>query len=542
MMLPETATSSTVHQGDHIGWRRFRLPLFVILVPSLMKIALVLVHRFEVVPEVIFPLTIAFQLTALLAGMLLLLWFFLASGYTRRVRLIGAGLVAGIVAMLFALIRSVEFDGQMTPLVNFRWEPDPAVVLAEHLTRAGPPRGNADLSVGDNDSPAFRGRNGDGVYPDAGLARSWPPLPRIRWKQPVGGGHSGIAVAGNAAITLEQRGEYETIVCYDRDSGAQRWHFSYPARFQHSEPMGGDGPRTTPVIVDGTVISLGATGELVCLDGATGNKIWQTNILQDNGAKNLEWGLAASPLVLGSLLIVTPGIDPRNNRGQAVAAYDRLTGEKRWANGRYPAAYASPMRVVLGGLEQVLVFDGAGLGGYHPADGSELWRYPWVSDMGMNSAQPLWLGDNRLFVSSEKANGCALIEVRLEPTGVWEVRELWKTRALAARFSNMVSHGGMVYGLSDGRLTCVDLATGQRRWRDGNYGNGQIILTGSLLLITAESGDVALVAADPDRWHELGRMTVFSHRTWNVPALAGRHLFLRNHREMACLELPTDKE
>ena len=538
MTEPMSTSSQTTCQVDHTGWRRFRLPLFAITVPLLMKFALLVIHRFEVIPEVIFPLTIAFQFTAFLVGILLILWFLVASGFSPWVRLAGVGMLTATVAVVLATVRSIEFDGQMNPLVTFRWQPDPEAVLAEHFARSGPPLGDADLTVGANDSPAYRGRNGDGAYPEARLSGSWPPMPRELWKHPLGGGHAGIAVAGNSAITLEQRGDDEVIVCYDRDTGVERWKYAYPARFHQSEPMGGDGPRTTPTVVEGTVISLGATGELVCLNGTTGSRVWQTNILRDNGAKNLEWGVSASPLVLGSLVIVNPGIDPGNNRGQAVAAYDRLTGEKRWANGSHPAAYASPMRVVLAGQEQVVVFDGAGLGGYHPEDGRELWRYPWVSDMGMNSAQPLWLGDNRLFVSSEKANGCALLEVSLDPSGTWVVRERWKSRALAARFSNMVSHGGMVYGLGDGRLTCVDLATGQRRWREGNYGNGQVILAGNQLIITAESGDVALVATNSENGEELGRMRVFKHRTWNVPALAGRQLFLRNHREIACLELP----
>jgi outer membrane protein assembly factor BamB len=152
--------------------------------------------------------------------------------------------------------------------------------------------------------------------------------------------------------------------------------------------------------------------------------------------------------------------------------------------------------------------------------------------MGMNSAQPAVAGPDALFVSSEKSNGCALVTVGSAPS------EKWHTRALSARFCSPVVHKGHAFGLSEGAMVCVDLATGKRVWKEGNYGNGQIVRAGDRLVVTTEKGGVALVAADPAEHRELGRTAVFTDRTWNVPALAGKHLYLRNHREMACLELP----
>jgi outer membrane protein assembly factor BamB len=242
-------------------------------------------------------------------------------------------------------------------------------------------------------------------------------------------------------------------------------------------------------------------------------------------------------VVHGNLVIVNPGVDPANIANRAVAAYDRSTGTKVWANGRHAAAYASPQVVTLGGVPQVLVFDADGLGGYAPADGAELWRHPWKTSMGMNSAQPVVVGPDRVFVASEVSNGCAVVEVRKAADG-WEAREVWRNRALAARFSGPVFFDGHVYGLSQGRLVCVEAATGRKRWADGSFGNGQMVRAGDRLVLTTETGEVVLAAADPAEYRELGRVEVFPDRTWNVPALAGAQFVLRNHREMACLELP----
>jgi outer membrane protein assembly factor BamB len=312
---------------------------------------------------------------------------------------------------------------------------------------------------------------------------------------------------------------------------------AYPAIFHQSEPMGGDGPRATPTIADGDVYSLGAVGDLICLDGATGTPRWAVNILADNGARNVAWGMAGSPLVLGSVVVVNPGIDPDHNAGHAVAAYDRKTGKRVWVAGDNAAGYSSPQRARLAGADQILVFDGGGLAGLDPADGREFWRYPWITFSSMNIIQPLVLPGDRALISSEVSNGCALIEVRRSEGG-WTAAPVWQNHYLGAKFSNPVTHGGHVYGLSNGILVCLDGATGARRWKEGRFGHGQILLAGDVLLIVSESGELAAVAADPSGYRELGRLKVFSGKTWNTPALAGGQLFLRNHKEMVCLELP----
>lgn len=513
--------------------RRLRTPLVAVAVPAALRLLLWVMDRTEVGIELLFPVMMAFQLTALIAGLVLAVWFALSRWVPVWLKVAVAGLLVLAVVGAFYAVRSVEFDGQMTPHFRYRWERTADEELAAYRKDAAPAADAADLTVGPGDSPEYRGPAGDGTAP-ATLADDWSATPpKVIWRHPVGTGHAGIAVAGNSLVTLEQRGNDEVVVCYDRDTGRERWAYPYPARFATSEAMGGDGPRTTPSVVEGLVYALGGAGDLVCLDGRTGERKWTVNVLADNAATNLEWGMSGSPLVADGKVVVNPGVNPKDNKGQAVAAYDRYTGQKLWAGGNNAAAYASPMRANLLGTAQALVFDAAGLGGYGLADGKELWRHPWKTDMGMNSAQPVLLGDNRVFVSSERSNGGAVVEV-----GSGGAKEVWRGRALSARFSSPVLHAGHLFGLSQGRLVCVDAATGKQQWADGDYGNGQIVLADGKLVVTAEKGFVALVKADPADYVESGRFAVFADRTWNVPALAGRRLFMRNHRELACVELP----
>ena len=510
--------------------RRFWIPTVAVALPVALLATRYALNATDTAPQLLFPLTMASQFALVAALLVVIVWFFLLGGFGRRTKLV-VGLVAlAGVALVLVAVRKVEFDGQMTPHPVFRWEPSAAERLAEFRASAPATGGSVDPTPRPGDSPAFRGPAGTGLTPDAAIPEAY----RVKWRHPVGGGHGGIAVSGEAIITIEQRGDDEAVVCYDRATGSERWVSSYPAHFATTEPLGGGGPRTTPTIRDGAVYSVGALGNLVCLDAATGSVKWKANALADSNAPPPMWAVSGSPLVVGELVIVNPGVDVKENSKSAVAAYDRATGQRVWATGAHPAAYASPSLMTFAGVPQVVVFDADGLGGYDPKTGSELWRHPWKSDMGMNSAQPLAVGPDTLFVSSEKSNGGSLLRVTLTD-GKWAVSEVWNTRGLSARYTSPVLVNGHIYGLTDGRMVCLDPATGKRLWAEGSYGNGQILTDGKRLVVSCESGDVAIIAANGNGHEELSRLELFDARTWNTPALAGTQLFVRNHREMACL-------
>jgi outer membrane protein assembly factor BamB len=467
------------------------------------------------------------------------IWFFFFSGFRVLTKLAALAVVLMAGGIFAVLVHRVELSGGWEPMIRWRWQADPAARFDEYLAQKAtkdnlPP---IDLTIGPLEFPRYRGARGDGVVQDVRLATDWSTLPRLLWRHPCGGGYAGIAVAGNVAVTIEQRRDHEAVVCYDRGSGSERWVYSYPALFHRSEPMGGDGPRATPTIHGGAVYSLGATGVLVCLDGVTGQERWKVNILEDNGAANASWAMSGSPLIVDGCVIVNPGIDPARNAGMSLAAYDRTSGKKLWAANNRPAAYSSPELVTLAGRRQILLFDGAGLAGFDSADGRELWSHPWETMMGMNITQPLVVGPDRVLISSEQSNGAAVLEITRD-SAQFSAREVWHNRNLASKFSSPVLHDGHIFGLSYGILTCLDAATGARRWKEERYGHGQILLIGDVILILSEKGQVALVAADPSGYRELARLAALDGKTWNTPALAGNQLFIRNHTEIACYELP----
>jgi outer membrane protein assembly factor BamB len=241
--------------------------------------------------------------------------------------------------------------------------------------------------------------------------------------------------------------------------------------------------------------------------------------------------MASSPLVAGGLVVVQLG---RN--GDSLAAYDRASGEPAWQAGDDRGSYTSPVLLTVAGREQIVVVNQKSVAGHDPATGELLWRAPWP-DPGERITPPLRIGADRLLVSAGYGVGSRLLQLVARDRG-YAVLERWRSPRLKSKFAPMVARDGVVYGLDDGVLTALDPATGERLWKAGRYGHGQIILVGDHLLIQAENGDLALVEADPAEHRELARLAALDAKTWNPPALAGGYLLVRNDREAVCYELP----
>jgi outer membrane protein assembly factor BamB len=379
--------------------------------------------------------------------------------------------------------------------------------------------------------PDFRGRHRDGRYDGAPIRTEWPRegLPRL-WKQPIGLGYASFVVANGVAFTIEQRRQQEVAAAYDIATGREMWTNSWDGEF--TETMGGDGPRATPTYHEGRVFALGALGELRCLDAASGSVIWRRDILADNGATNLDWGMSASPLIVDDAVVVLPG----GSNGRSVAAYHKETGEPMWKALDDRQAYTSPMLVTLAGMRQLLIVSATRVVGMTPGEGRLLWEYPWPTSQGINAAQPVLIGGDRVFMSAGYDHGAALFQVT-RSGDTFEARTFWESRRMKNKFSTSLLHNGYLYGLDEAILACIDAATGELKWKGGRYGYGQVMLAGDHLIVLTEDGDVALVKATPDRHEELARFAAIDGKTWNHPVIADGRLLVRNLREMAAFDI-----
>ena len=243
--------------------------------------------------------------------------------------------------------------------------------------------------------------------------------------------------------------------------------------------------------------------------------------------------MTSSPLVVGELVIVQLGLG-----GTSLVAYDRATGEPAWRAGNDAGSYSMPTFATVAGREQVLIINGRSVAGHDPVSGELLWREPWDLP-GERISMPLPIGGDRLLVSAAYGIGSRML--RLTPTDRgFEVEELWESRRLKSKFAPLVQRDGVVYGLDDGVGVAIDPETGERLWKRGRYGHGQLILVDDLLLITTEKGDIVLVEASPEEHRELASLKAFDSKTWNPPALSGNLLLVRNNLEAVCYELPIE--
>ena len=377
----------------------------------------------------------------------------------------------------------------------------------------------------------YRGPARDGRYDEAPIRTAWPAegLPLL-WKQPIGGGYASFVVAEGMAFTIEQRRRQEIVAAYDVETGRELWTHGSDAEF--IESMGGDGPRATPTWEAGRLWALGAEGDLRCFDSKTGKLHWSRNILTDNGASNLQWGMAAAPLIVDDKIVVLPG----GRSGKSVVAYNKLSGAPVWRSLNDTQAYVSPMLVTLAGKRQILVETANRVVGLAVEDGSLLWETSWNTDMGINCSQPIVIDANRFFLSSGYGKGAALVAISNSGDGL-TARKVWENSSMKNKFNSSVLYEGNVYGLDEGILTCVDATTGDRKWKGGRYGYGQVILASGHLVVITDTGELVLVKATPDKHTEVAKFSAIEGKTWNYPAIAEGRLLVRNQTQMACFDL-----
>jgi outer membrane protein assembly factor BamB len=430
----------------------------------------------------------------------------------------------------WALLRTDGISGGGNSDFHWRWSQTPEERLL--ALSAGPSEASETVipvSSAKPEWPGFRGSSRDAVVRGVRISTEWATTPPLElWRRQIGPGWSSFAVWGDRVFTQEQRGDEEIVACYSAATGEPLWRHADAARFWESNA--GPGPRATPTIFDGRVYAQGATGILNALDANTGGVIWTRNSVADTGIEIPGWGISGSPLIFGDQVVVAAS--------GRLMSYDIESGERRWEGPARKGSYCSPHLVRIGGVSQIVMTGGAGVFSVAPDDGRVLWEHAWE---GAPMLQPAQLENGDLLVTTASASGGAgLRRLAIEQaSGAWQVAERWSSSSLKPYFNDFVVHNGHAYGFDGAILACIELEKGERRWKGGRYGHGQIILLADqdLLLVLSEQGEMALVKAAPDQFTELARRAAITGKTWNHPVLVGDQLFVRNGEEVAAFRL-----
>lgn len=429
-----------------------------------------------------------------------------------------------------------------------------------------------------DDWPQWLGPQRDGVWRETGILDKFPSGgPKILWRAPLGGGYSGPAVTGGKVFMTDRvlasgssdpadpfkktssRGQ-ERVLCLDEKTGKVLWTHAYDCTYQISYPCG---PRATPVVHDGKVYTLGAMGDLLCLNAATGEPIWSKNFPRDYGARPPVWGFAAHPLLDGDKLICLVG-----GKDSVAVAFDKDTGKEKWralSLENSELGYCPPVIFKAGGVRQLIIWHPEAVNSLDPETGKVFWSQPFASKANMSITTPRLAGD-LLFVSSFY-NGSMVVKLaadKPEATLVWKSSSRGEfpkqTDGLHTVMSSAYVRDGYVYGVcSYGELRCLKLEDGKRVWMDlratgsekeptERWANAFLTPNGDRWFLFNEKGDLIIAKLTPQGYEEIDRAHVLEPTgkalqrriVWSHPAFADKCMFVRNDKEIVCVSLAAE--
>ena len=409
---------------------------------------------------------------------------------------------------------------------KYQWFSPLILLIAASLSWTLPLNGDE----GRAEWPQWRGPNRDGISSETGLLETWPEGgPKVLWRIPLGEGFSGVSVSQGRLYTLFAQGDDAFAVCLDASSGKELWRFRVGDKFVEGA---GNGPRSTPTLDGDRVYVLGARGKLFALNSTSGKKVWERDFVNEFGSKVPNWGFSTSPLVEGGLLLVEVG----GEEGKSVAAFDKKSGKEVWTSHTDRAAYSSPIVVTFNKVRQILFLTSKALLSVSPKDGQIYWQYPWLTHDGINVATPIFVPPDKIFLSSSYGYGAALVKMKTSADTL-SVEEVWRSKVMKNHFNSSVQRGDYLYGFDDAILRCIKAGNGEEQWGMRGFGKGSLLLVEGHLIVLGDAGQLALVEATPVGYTEKARAQVLEGKCWTVPTLASGRLYVRNEKELVCLDM-----
>jgi len=300
------------------------------------------------------------------------------------------------------------------------------------------------------------------------------------------------------------------------------------------EALGGLGPRATPTIAEGAIYALGAEGGLVKLDATTGELRWKVDLRQEAKVDPPMWGFSSSPWVGDGIVVVHAG----GGGDKGILAFRVDDGSLAWSSAAGKQSYASVQRVTIGDRPMLTLLSNEGAHFWDPATGASVFNYPWTHG-GYRALQPQFIDGNRLLIPTGMGTGTRLVQLTVEGDAL-RGEEIWTSRDMKPDFNDLVVHDGHVYGFDNSIFACIDLADGKRKWKGGRYEKGQALLLADsgLIVVTSERGELVLLRATPAGHEELAKIPALQGKTWNHPVVVGDRLLIRNAEEAVFYQLP----
>jgi outer membrane protein assembly factor BamB len=380
------------------------------------------------------------------------------------------------------------------------------------------------------DWPQYRGANADGVVQAELSPTAWPAAGLTKaWQVPLGGGYSGLSAVKDRLYTQFSNDKDELLAAFDTKTGKEVWRLRLDAV---RRDQFGDGPRATPTIDGNVAYVVSALGRLYAVDRTTGKAIWQHDLQKEYGLVVPTWGVSASPVVVGNLLVHNVG----GRADHALMAFDKATGKVAWHADSGIAGYSLPLPITVHGVAMIVFFTGKKIVAVEPKAGGKLWELPWETAYDVNAATPIFIAPDQLFLASGYDTGAVLLKIKAA-AGKASFEELWRSRAMKATFSSPVYHEGYFYGFDNKALKCLDARTGKDVWRKTGFGHGSLFLMDGHLVVLGENGRLALAEATPQAYVEKAAMDVAEGKHWTVPTYHDGYLYIRNEESLFAFKM-----
>ena len=380
--------------------------------------------------------------------------------------------------------------------------------------------------------PQYQGLNRDNISHETGWLKTWSEDgPEVLWRIPIGEGYSGISIVDGRIYTMHSEGEDEFAVCLDASDGTEIWRSRTDEKYHSGE---GSGPRSTPAVDGDRVYVLSAKGKLYGLDAGSGEKVWGHDFVTEFESGMPGFGFSSSPIIEGDSLLIEAG----GKNGKSIVAFDKATGAILWTSHTDGAGYSSPIIIDSNGVRQAIFMTGKSLVSVSPTDGTIYWKHvPWPTGNDINAAVPLLLPGDRIFVSAAYDKGSVLVQIKSDSDEM-SVEEIWRSHDVMENWmSSSVLLGEYLYGFDESILKCIEASTGEQKWAHRGFGRGSLLLADGHLIILGEGGNLGIAEANPSEYKGVAETQVLEGRCFTPPTFLGGKLYLRNQKELVCIDL-----
>lgn len=342
---------------------------------------------------------------------------------------------------------------------------------------------------------------------------------KSEWTAEVGIGFSSMVVADGLLVTLGHEDEQDKVTCLNALTGEKIWQQSYVAALDPNLFEGG--PTSTPAISEGKVYTISRKGLVHCFELESGDVLWLYDIVKELKLNVPTWGFAGSPLIVGDHVIF--------NAGSHGLCLSSQSGELIWASTNdVDAGYSSPLLIKTKQTPLVVFMNAKAVNAVDPSSGDLIWSERWITRYGINASDPLVLNHHQLLVSSGYGKGTGLIEFDKEESDL-----VWRNRDVRTQMSPGVVVNNAVYAIDgdadeEPSLVCFDPQTGTPYWREENFGAGTLIAVNSQVLVLKETGQLAVIESNQNKFEPVVEAKVSGGKCWTPPVMIGNHLYIRN--------------